>query len=239
MRPELRRIAVVAALLAFAACDSSPSESTGTPPATPTPAASTPPIPTPPPDVPSPFPLTVACTASPRSGNAPLRVDFAAAAAGGRRTYEYTWDFGDGSEGSRNPKPSHAYERPGAYEATVTVADGAQTASCARSIAVTRPAAPAPVARTLEVVVSGPTPFLVGSPGTSLGCANPPGPSDVCTITLAEGAAISVGAFRSIPAPGPPPVSWTGDCVAVFPTNTSWVCRVEMTGDKRIVATSF
>lgn len=237
MRHHLRRIAVAAALAAFAACDSSPSG--GTPAPSPTPsAAPTARPPTPPPDVIL-APLTVSCTARPRTGDVPLRVDFTASAAGGRLVYEYAWDFGDGSEGSGNPAPSHIYETPGDYEATVTVTDRAQaTASCSRSIAATRSATPAPAMRQLEVAVSGPTPFSVGSPGTPLACANPPGPANVCTISLADGAQISVGAFRSIPAPGPPPVSWTGDCVTTFPTNTSWVCRVEMNGDRRIVATS-
>ena len=140
-----RAVALLAlGIAAGGGCDSSPSGGTDTPPATPTPAASTPPVPTPPPDVPpSPFPLTVACTARPRAGMAPLRVAFAAAAAGGRRTYAYAWDFGDGGEGSRNPNPSHTYETPGEHQARVTVTDGAGTASCARTIAVTRPVAAA------------------------------------------------------------------------------------------------
>jgi PKD repeat protein len=231
---------LLAVALALGACDSSPSGNT------PAPAATAPPVtppprtgPSPPPSTPpSAAPLAVSCQADPRAGDAPLRVSFAAFPGGGTGAYGYAWDFGDGGS-SRNPGPSHTYEAPGEFDATVRVTDGAQSATCSRSIAVSRAIA-APAARyRLEVVVSGPTPFGVGGAGSGLSCRNPPAPGDVCAARHPGGAQVSVGAFRASPAPGPPPVQWSGDCDAVFPTNTSWVCVVTMNGDKRIVATSF
>jgi len=32
----------------------------------------------------------------------------------------FSWDFGDGSKGGNDPKPSHVYDKPGDYIATVT-----------------------------------------------------------------------------------------------------------------------
>lgn len=223
-------------------CDSSPTRrSDPPPPAGPSPVAPVTPPPAQPSAAPSaiPNPLAVACQADPRAGDAPLRVAFAAFPSGGTGSYAYAWDFGDGGQGSTNPGPSHTYESPGSFEATVRVTDGAQEAVCARSIAVTRAGTPPGPGRRLEVVVSGPTPFGVGGSGSGLSCSNPPRAGDVCAVTRPDGAQVSVGAFRASPAPGPPPVRWTGDCELVFPTNTSWVCVVTMNGDKRIVATSF
>jgi hypothetical protein len=233
MKHRLPLAALIAAL-AFPACESSPSGGTPTP-ASPTPAPTAAPIPTPPPDAVLP-PLTVACTANPRAGSAPLPVDFTASADGGRRTYEYDWDFGDGGAGSNNPRPSHVYETPGDYEASVTVTDGLQQAACARSIRVARDVPPPPAMRRLEVTVSGPTPFVVAGPGT-IACANPPGPSNTCAADFLDGTRVSVGAFRSPSAPGPPPVTWSG-CDTVFPTNSSVVCQVVMDRDRVIAAVS-
>lgn len=38
---------------------------------------------------------------------------------------KYTWDFGDGSPASNEASPSHRYEKPGSYVATIRIVDGA------------------------------------------------------------------------------------------------------------------
>jgi hypothetical protein len=38
---------------------------------------------------------------------------------------KYTWDFGDGSPASHEAGPTHTYEKPGSYVATIRVVDGA------------------------------------------------------------------------------------------------------------------
>jgi cytochrome c len=70
-------------------------------------------------------PPEVVATASPTSGNAPLRVRFAATADdpdGPEKRLRYAWDFGDGETGSGS-QTSHRYRTPGVYTATVTVTD--------------------------------------------------------------------------------------------------------------------
>lgn len=58
-----------------------------------------------------------AFTATPAAGRAPLDVRFAAPAG-----LKARWDFGDGAT-SEEPTPSHQYENPGLYTATLTVTD--------------------------------------------------------------------------------------------------------------------
>jgi PKD repeat protein len=71
--------------------------------------------------------LVLLVEGDPDSGPAPLVVQFEVESlvvdeiAGGR----YTWDFGDGSPKSNEANPSHTYEKPGEYTATVNVVDAA------------------------------------------------------------------------------------------------------------------
>jgi glucose/arabinose dehydrogenase/PKD repeat protein/type 1 glutamine amidotransferase len=67
-------------------------------------------------------------TATPAAGELPLTVAFSAGPAGG---VAYRWDFGDGSPGSTEANPTHAYRRGGTFTATLTVryADGEQVTS--------------------------------------------------------------------------------------------------------------
>src|SRR6185436_16850033 len=90
-------------LLASFACDS-PTRETDVAPAPPI-AATPEPAVTPPAVVPG-APLAVSCGASPRSGMAPLRVEFTAAAAGGNGSHAYAWSFGDDA-GTGNRNPAH------------------------------------------------------------------------------------------------------------------------------------
>ncbi len=81
-------------------------------------------------------PLTLACSADPSSGIAPLAVSFTATPAGGNSAaYTYAWDFGDGATSTAR-NPGHTYTSAGTYTATVTVADGLQNAQCETPVTV-------------------------------------------------------------------------------------------------------
>ena len=68
-------------------------------------------------------PPTVAAAAAPRSGTAPLQVQFTSAATDPDGDQVSTvWDFGDGVRAG-GEAISHTYTQPGAYTATVTVTD--------------------------------------------------------------------------------------------------------------------
>jgi len=67
-------------------------------------------------------PPTGSASASPTSGPAPLNVQFDGSATGGRLPLTYAWDFGDGGNSSEQ-SPSHTYETPGEYLATMVVTD--------------------------------------------------------------------------------------------------------------------
>jgi PKD repeat protein len=65
--------------------------------------------------------LTV--TASATSGQAPLMVTFSAPVQGGKSPFTFAWNFGDGSPASTLQNPTHTYQLPGSYNASVTVTD--------------------------------------------------------------------------------------------------------------------
>jgi PKD repeat protein len=71
------------------------------------------------------MPPTVAPTASPSSGAAPLAVQFTANAVDPEgATLTYAWDFGDRSAVSTLANPSHTYVSSGVYTVALTVSDG-------------------------------------------------------------------------------------------------------------------
>jgi len=89
-------------------------------------------------------PLTVSCTATPASGTAPLDVTFKATASGGSGTYNYAWNFGDGStDSSYTSTFMHEYGT-GTFSPYVKVTDsngGSAQAICGASgITVNKPA---------------------------------------------------------------------------------------------------
>ncbi|MBF0253659.1 MAG: PKD domain-containing protein [Candidatus Omnitrophica bacterium] len=61
-----------------------------------------------------------------------VRLDGAGSADADRDNLTYSWDFGDGAKGD-GVSPTHTYERPGVYKATLTVSDNSGS-SC--SVAV-------------------------------------------------------------------------------------------------------
>jgi hypothetical protein len=59
--------------------------------------------------------------AEPDFGAPPLTVNFVTEIDCTGQPVTYSWDFGDGSKGGNDPKPSHVYAKAGDYVATVAV----------------------------------------------------------------------------------------------------------------------
>jgi hypothetical protein len=165
------------------------------------PPATTPPVTVPPTTTPSPGAgLVVACQASPRTGEAPLRVDFATFPNGGTGTYTFEWAFGDGGE-STNPNPAHTFLNPGVFNSTVVVRSGSQTASCSRPITVTRPPTPPP----------GPAPVTLTVSLTGTGTGVVTGPGITCAPDCGEAyASGTVVTLAAAPTSGSTFVGWSG-----------------------------
>lgn len=68
--------------------------------------------------------LKVSASASPDSGQEPLKAFFVCTASGGIGPYTYSWKFGDGATGA-GATIAHTYEKKGNYTAEVTVRDSA------------------------------------------------------------------------------------------------------------------
>lgn len=89
-------------------------------------------------------PIVRSTTATPTTGEAPLRVSFSADASDPEgSSLTYNWDFGDGKS-SNKAKPVHVYRNAGTYTARLTVSDGQLSAS---SAAITIQAGTAPTVR--------------------------------------------------------------------------------------------
>lgn len=58
--------------------------------------------------------------ADPDFGAPPLKVNFSTETDCTGSPVTFSWDFGDGSKGGNDPKPSHTYQKAGDYIATVT-----------------------------------------------------------------------------------------------------------------------
>jgi PKD repeat protein len=58
--------------------------------------------------------------AEPDFGAPPLTVHFTTETDCTGSPVTFSWDFGDGSKGGNDPKPSHTYQKAGDYIATVT-----------------------------------------------------------------------------------------------------------------------
>ena len=109
------------------------------------------------------FPVAVA-TASVRSGDVPLTVDFSALGSvdpeGGAVTL--LWDFADGTT-STQANPSHTFSQPGEYPVLLTVVDGTgRSASQAIMVQASAPnVLPVAVASGSPTDLSGPSPLSV------------------------------------------------------------------------------
>ena len=58
--------------------------------------------------------------AEPDFGPPPLTVNFSTETDCTGSPVTFSWDFGDGTKGGNDPKPSHTYQKAGDYIATVT-----------------------------------------------------------------------------------------------------------------------
>ena len=72
-------------------------------------------------------PLVVDFVGSPRSGDAPLTVQFASTVTGTATAYQ--WRFGDGGV-AYTPNPTHTYESGGSFGVTLTVSDNPSLPCC-------------------------------------------------------------------------------------------------------------
>ena len=68
--------------------------------------------------------LMVWAEAEPEEGSPPLKVQLKADISGGSGERKVKWDFGDGSPASAEVNPTHTYEKPGTFRASVEVSDG-------------------------------------------------------------------------------------------------------------------
>src|ERR687897_3214414 len=67
--------------------------------------------------------LTVGIISNGTEGVAPATFEFQANLTGGTEPYTYSWDFGDGSEGSDEQTVLHTFEEAGTYNVTLAVTD--------------------------------------------------------------------------------------------------------------------
>jgi PKD repeat protein len=76
------------------------------------------------------------------SRRAPVTVLLRGGAIGGKPSYRYKWDFGDGKSSSLQ-NPTHSYSKEGRYILTLTVTDhrgvSAKTSTCIRVSGTVRP----------------------------------------------------------------------------------------------------
>ena len=79
--------------------------------------------------------------------------------SGGTAPFAYTWNFGDGTaQQSGSLNPSHTYQNPGSYTATLTVTDAKQLTTSSSVVVTVNDLAP-------TASISGPS---SGTVGTSL-----------------------------------------------------------------------
>lgn len=102
--------------------------------------------------------LAVTAQAQPTSGTVPLDVTFTGSASGGSPPYSFFWDFGDG-ENSSSASPSHTYQTPGTFTASLTVMDSVESQRTA-SVVITATAPPLEFAVTADPA-SGVVPLSV------------------------------------------------------------------------------
>ncbi len=110
-------------------------------------------------------PVVSSVSASVTSGFAPLRVTFSGVASDFENEYlEYQWDFeGDGRydwASLRGPRVTTTYARPGVYNATLRVVDGA-AAAATRSVLITVLPSSAPAIVVTQDSAGGPAPSTV------------------------------------------------------------------------------
>src|SRR5919108_652022 len=89
--------------------------------------------------------LTAEIISNATEGVAPATFEFQANITGGAPPYSYTWDFGDGSEGSDEQTVEHTFEEAGTYNVSVVVTDANnEKTSNSIEISVEEPPPPPP-----------------------------------------------------------------------------------------------
>jgi PKD repeat protein len=89
--------------------------------------------------------LTAEIISNGTQGVAPATFEFQANITGGAPPYSYTWDFGDGSEGSDEQTVEHTFEEAGTYDVSLVVTDADnEEASNSIEISVEEPPPPPP-----------------------------------------------------------------------------------------------
>jgi PKD repeat protein len=106
-------------------------------------------------------------------GTAPLSVSFEGEARGGIAPYTYLWAFGDGSATVTGNATAHTYSTPGAFEATVTVVDGAGATTQAHVALLAGSPSGALTASASAFVSSGRAPFLASFAASAVGGTAP------------------------------------------------------------------
>ncbi len=132
-------------------------------------------------------PPIVQCDATPKTGPAPLTVEFS-----GRGTTDpdgsiakFDWNFGDNKANSTKKNPTRTYDNPGTYNVNLTVTDNdGATENCSLTIVVTE-ANQAPVASCNANVTSGAAPLEVNF--SSAGSIDPDGTIEIYNWDLSNG----------------------------------------------------
>ena len=116
-------------------------------------------------------PLSATCDANPKSGNAPLNVQFTSTASGGDGKYHYTYYYGNGaSTVDANNQIIYSYNIPGIFNPTVQVSDesGQSLPIDCPQINVTKPVVPLAITCSANPT-SGNTPLNVHFTATATG----------------------------------------------------------------------
>jgi PKD repeat protein len=123
-------------------------------------------------------PPSASFTASPTSGEVPLKVNFDASGSldPDGSISSYWWDFGDGATSS-GVKISHTYTKVGTYTAKLTVTDNDGAADMATRTITVRAANRPPVANHDSYSTDEDTPFTVAKPGVLVNDSDPEGDS--------------------------------------------------------------
>jgi PKD repeat protein len=102
--------------------------------------------------------LAAGANATPRSGVAPLTVNFTSNATGGSSPYRIDWEFGVGEGNSPSWNVTHQYHRPGTYLAAANVTDASgeyerefTRITVAPTLTLNAYASPGPISKNLSV----------------------------------------------------------------------------------------
>jgi hypothetical protein len=173
--------------------------------------------------------LELQCSATPRSGAAPLRVAFDVP-PGGRRgcigPCTVSWSFGDGGEGEGG-HAVHEYTAtgPATYDAVATLRDGLDRAARCRVPIEVAGVAPTPNRPpVIDAFTASPASLTGGHSSALSGAVSDPDPGDTTTWSLSLGGNPSAGTLS--------PASGSGPIAATFASASS------ASGDVTIVATA-